>query len=383
MTTIAQNIFWIALGAIVYIYVGYPVVMFIASKLNRRSVNKSAQEPTISILIAAHNEVACIERTLDNILALDYNRDKLQVIVVSDGSIDGTDELVRGYADFGVVLLRQEPRNGKTAALNTAVAHATGEILVFSDANSLYDRSALKHLAANFSDPTVGYVTGKLGYRNTDGSLTGDGCSMYMRYENFIRDCESEVGSLVGVNGGIDAVRRRLYTDMNPDDLPDLVLPLRVVAAGYRVVYEPAALLTEDANNDPSDEYRMRVRVSLRAIWTLSDMREMLNIRRHGFYAVQLLSHKALRYLAFAFIGCAFVTAAILWNVGWIYKVAMVAQLAFALLALLGFIAERRGVRTRALSVPYYFALVNMASLQAFVKFARRERHRVWNPRLG
>jgi hypothetical protein len=112
-------------------------------------------------------------------------------------------------------------------------------------------------------------------------------------------------------------------------------------------------------------------------------MREMLNIRRHGFYAVQLLSHKALRYLAFAFIGCAFVTAAILWNVGWIYKVAMVAQLAFALLALLGFIAERRGVRTRALSVPYYFALVNMASLQAFVKFARRERHRVWNPRLG
>jgi cellulose synthase/poly-beta-1,6-N-acetylglucosamine synthase-like glycosyltransferase len=204
-----------------------------------------------------------------------------------------------------------------------------------------------------------------------------------MRYENFIRDCESEVGSLVGVNGGIDAVRRKLYTDMNPDDLPDLVLPLRVVAAGYRVVYEPAALLTEDANNNPSDEYRMRVRVSLRAIWALSDMREMLNIRRYGFYAVQLLSHKALRYLAFAFIGCAFVTAALLWNVGWIYKVAVITQLAFGLLALLGFVAERRGLKTRILSVPYYFTLVNVASLQACIKFARRQRHRVWSPRLG
>ena len=378
-----EAFFWLAVGAVAYIYAGYPLVVYLGARLRRRVITKAAQEPSVSILIAAHNEVACIERTLDNILALDYNREKLQVIVVSDGSTDGTDEVVRGYSDFGVVLLRQEPRNGKTAALNAAVAHATGEILVFSDANSLYDLSALKHLAGNFSDPAVGYVTGKLGYRNSDGSLTGDGCSMYMRYENFIRVCESEVGSLVGVNGGIDAVRRRLYTEMNPDDLPDLVLPLRVVAAGYRVIYDPAALLTEDANNNPSDEYRMRVRVSLRAIWTLSDMREMLNIRRHGFYAVQLLSHKALRYLAFAFIGCAFVTAAMLWNVGWIYKVAVITQLAFGLLALLGFIAERRGVRTRALSVPYYFALVNMASLQAFVKFACRQRHRVWSPRLG
>jgi cellulose synthase/poly-beta-1,6-N-acetylglucosamine synthase-like glycosyltransferase len=375
--------FWIAAGFVAYIYAGYPLMMYIGAKITRRGVKRVTQEPTVSILIAAHNEVAYIERTLDNILALDYNRAKLQVIVVSDGSIDGTDELVRGYADFGVVLLRQEPRNGKTAALNAAVAHATGEILVFSDANSLYDLAALRHLARNFADPSVGYVTGKLGYRNSDGSLTGDGCSMYMRYENFIRDCESEVGSLVGVNGGIDAVRRVLYTEMNPDDLPDLVLPLRVVAAGYRVVYEPDALLTEDANDNPSDEYRMRVRVSLRAIWTLSDMRAMLSIRRYGFYAVQLLSHKALRYLAFAFIGCAFVTAALLWSVSPIYRIAFGAQVLFGALAWLGYFAERYGWRYRALSVPYYFVLVNAASLQAFVKFLRGERHRVWKPRLG
>ena len=163
--------------------------------------------------IAAHNEVEHIEQTLDNILALDYNRDKLQVIVVSDGSIDGTDELVRGYADFGVVLLRQEPRNGKTAALNTAVAHATGEILVFSDANSLYDLSALKHLAGNFADPAVGYVTGKLGYRNSDGTFTVR-LPMICAMKNFIRDCESEVGSLSGSTRHRRR-RRTLYTEMN------------------------------------------------------------------------------------------------------------------------------------------------------------------------
>lgn len=381
--TALEVIFWLALGAIAYIYVGYPIVAFLGSKVRRRRVEKMTSEPPITILIAAHNEVSHIGRTLDNTLALDYDPRKLQIIVVSDGSIDGTDDVVRQYADRGVMLLRQEPRNGKTAALNAAVPHATGEVLVFADANSLYDRAALRHMVSNFADPTVGYVTGKLGYRNPDGSLTGDGCSLYMRYENFIRTCESDFGSLVGVNGGIDAVRRSLYEPMQPDDLPDLVLPLRVVSRGFRVIYEPNALLTEEANGNARDEYRMRVRVSLRAIWTLADMPDMLSVRRHGFYAIQLLSHKALRYLAFAFIVSTFVTAALLWSTAQIYRIAFVAQLAFGVLATLGFLAEQRGWQTRILSVPYYFMLVNVAALEACIKFVRRERHRVWNPRLG
>lgn len=378
-----EAFFWLAAGVVAYIYAGYPLVVYCGARLRRRAIAKAAQEPSVSILIAAFNEVRHIGKTLENTLALDYDRRLLQIIVASDGSTDGTDDVVKTFADRGVILLRQEPRNGKTAALNGAVAHATGEIVVFADANSMFDRAALRHLVSNFADPSVGYVTGKLGYRNRDGSLTGDGCSLYMRYENFIRSCETEVGSLVGVNGGIDAVRRSLYVKMNPDDLPDLVLPLRVVASGFRVVYEPKALLTEDANSNPRDEYRMRVRVSLRAIWTLADMREMLNIRRYGFYAVQLLSHKALRYLAFVFVGGVFISAALLWPVGLVYRVAFVAHLVFGLLATLGFVAERRGLKTRFLSVPYYFALVNMASLQACIKFARRQRHRVWSPRLG
>ena len=381
--SILESVFWVAAGFVGYIYLGYPLMVFVGAALRGRRVAKRSQEPSVTILIAAFNEVAHIGETLDNALTLDYDARKLQIIVVSDGSTDGTDEVVRRYADRGVMLLRQEPRNGKTAALNSAVPHATGEVLVFADANSLYDKAALRHLASNFADASVGYVTGKLGYRNRDGSMTGDGCSLYMRYENFIRNCESDLGSLVGVNGGIDAVRRSLYVPMKPDDLPDLVLPLLVVARGFRVVYEPKALLSEEANGSARDEYRMRVRVSLRAIWTLADMRSMLSVRRHGFYAVQLLSHKALRYVAFAFFVSAFASAALLWPVGQIYRIAFVAQVLFALLAWLGFLAERRGMKVRILSVPFYFVLVNVAALQACIKFARRQRHRVWSPRLG
>jgi cellulose synthase/poly-beta-1,6-N-acetylglucosamine synthase-like glycosyltransferase len=383
MTLALEWIFWIAVVGIAYVYFGYPLLVYVGSRLFNRPVRKVDHQPTVSIVIAAYNEVAHIGETLENKLALDYPVASLQIIVVSDGSSDGTDDVARRFESRGVRVLRQEPRNGKTGALNLALRHATGDVVVFADANSLYAKDALRHLVSNFADPTVGYVTGKLAYLNSDGSMTGDGCSMYMKYENFIRTCESAIGSLVGVNGGIDAVRRSLYSPMDPDDLPDLVLPLRVVARGYRVVYEPAAVLSEPANANASDEYRMRVRVALRALWTLADMPSLMSIRQYGFYAWQLLSHKALRYLGFLFMAVMFVATILLWPVGAFYKVVLVGELAFIGSALLGFAAERSGQPNRLLSVPYYFVLVNAAASQAFVKFLRGERHRMWKPRLG
>jgi cellulose synthase/poly-beta-1,6-N-acetylglucosamine synthase-like glycosyltransferase len=282
-----------------------------------------------------------------------------------------------------VIGLRQEPRNGKTSALNLAVRHATGDVLVFADANSLHEPGALRHLVSNLSDPAVGYVTGRLVYQNPEGAITADGCGLYMRYENAIRTAESAVGSLVGVNGGIDAVRGDLYEPMGDDDLPDLVLPLSVVARGYRVVYEPLALASEVAHADSRDEYRMRVRVSLRALWTLADMRSLLNVRRYGFFALQLFSHKALRYAAPVFLLTVLLTSGVLSMAGRLYEFAFVMQLAFLAAAGIGYLAERRGRTARLLSVPFYFVLVNAAATQAFVKFLKGERHRVWQPRLG
>jgi cellulose synthase/poly-beta-1,6-N-acetylglucosamine synthase-like glycosyltransferase len=383
MILLLEILFWLMAAILAYVYVGYPLLVYVGGRIMQATVDKRSQQPSVSILIAAYNEAAHIGATLENKLALDYPGDRLQIIVVSDGSTDGTDAIVAGFAARGVIGLRQEPRNGKTSALNLALAHATGEVIVFADANSLYAPESLRHLIRNFADPRVGYVTGTLGYVNQDGTMTGDGCSLYMRYENFIRTSETQLGSVVGVNGGIDAVRRSLFQPMKADDLPDLVLPLRVIAQGYRVVYEPAAILSETANASRADEYKMRVRVSLRALWTLAEMPDMLSVPRHGFYAIQLISHKALRYLAFVFMIGTFATALLLAPHGPVYAAAFIAQMAFALGAALGFVAERHGWHNRALSIPYYFVLVNAAASAACVKFITGQRSRTWQPRIG
>ena len=183
---------------------------------------------------------------------------------------------------------------------------------MFSDANSLYDVDSLKYLVARFNDPLVGYVTGKMIYINPEGTSIGDGCSAYMKYENKLREIETKLGSVVGVDGGIDAMRKDLYTSLKAHQLPDFVQPLKVIEKGYRVVYEPLALLKEATLQQSQDEYRMRVRVTLRALWALRDMSHLLIGEAGVLFAWQLWSHKALRYLVFIFLISTFLSNAFL-----------------------------------------------------------------------
>ena len=244
-----------------YIYVGYPMILIVLSFFLNKKVKKGDFKPTVSILISAYNEAQSIAKTLENKLALVYPKDKLEIIVISDGSTDETDQIVKRFEPNGVKLMRQEPRAGKTAALNLGVTHATGEIIVFCDANSIYEEKALTHLTKNFNDPGVGYVTGKMIYIRPDDGRTGDGCSAYMKYENFLRLVETRAGSIAGVDGGVDAVRKKLYKPMSPDQLPDFVLPLKIIEQGYRVIYEPDAVLKEPALNASKDEYNTHTHV--------------------------------------------------------------------------------------------------------------------------
>ena len=378
-----EFLFWFSLGAVVYTYAGYPLLVWLLGRLWRMTVRKTDFEPFVSILIAAHNEEAAIAQTIHNKLGLDYPMDRLEVIVVSDASTDRTDEIARSFAPHGVVVLRQEPRNGKSAALNLAVERARGEILVFADANSVYERKALRRLVGNFADPTVGYVTGTLAYVSREHSMTGEGCGRYIRYENLLRRSETRVGSVVGVNGGVDAMRRPLYRRLSPDDLPDLVLPFSVVEAGYRVVYEPEAIASEPVLTRSADEYRMRVRVSLRALWTLVEMRRLLNPLRFGFYSIQVVSHKVLRYLAGPLLAACYCSLLALWDAGFFYRMAFVVQSLLLLAGTLGLASERMGRPLQLLSIPSYFLLINCAAVDAIVKLVRGERRVVWQPRLG
>lgn len=376
-----ELLFFSSLIMLFYIYFGYPTLVLLLSSIRPKQVKKGFYQPKVTILIAAFNEESHIEATIKNKLELSYPKEAIEIIVISDASTDNTDDIVKKYVNEGVRLLRQEPRSGKTAALNLGVQRAAGEILVFSDANSIYEHNALAFLVRNFNDPEIGYVTGKMVYTNPDGTVIGDGCSAYMKYENYLRKLETKVGSIVGVDGGVDAVRKSLYQPMNPEQLPDFVLPLRVIEQGYRVVYEPMAILREPALQSSKDEYKMRVRVSLRALWALYDMKHLLNIKRYTVFSLELFSHKYLRYMAFIFLISLYVSNIALLGENNYFKILFVVQNLFYLAVLLSFTLERLGWSSRILYVPYYFTLINLASAHAFIKFITGQKQVIWTPR--
>jgi glycosyltransferase involved in cell wall biosynthesis len=382
-----ELVFWLSLLLVVYVYVGYPALVAVAA-LRPWVVRKDPGHlPAVSILIPAYNEAAHIERALRNKLALDYPADRLEIRVVSDASDDGTDDIVQRVAAVSsvpVLLHRQVPRRGKTAGINALVRQATGEILAFADANSLWAPDALRQLVANFADENVGYVTGKMVYTQADESVVGDGCSQYMRFENWLRERETAMGSIVGVDGGIDAMRRSLYRPPRDDQLPDFVQPLMVVEQGRRVIYDPAAILKEPVLEDSSSEFAMRVRVALRALWGLKDMAHLMNPLRYGLFALQLISHKLLRYLAFVPLVTLMVAHAALLTDGAFYALTGVAHAGFYLLAYLGHRRAQSGGEVPAwVAVPYYFVLLNLACAYAAAAFLRGERRTLWVPRKG
>ncbi|QCF26298.1 glycosyltransferase family 2 protein [Hydrocarboniclastica marina] len=381
-----ELLFWISAAVVVYVYLGYPAITALLSLRKHPRRKNRHYQPKVSILIAAYNEEKDIAATLHNKIAQNYPADRLEVLVVSDESTDETDAIVEriaAEAPFPIRLFRQIPRKGKTSGLNMIVPEATGEIIIFSDANSQWAPDAVAQLAANFADTAIGYVTGKMVYTHADGSLIGDGCSAYMKYENQVREWETDMGSVVGVDGGIDAMRKSLYEPLRADQLPDFVQPLKVVEKGYRVVYEPRALLKEPANDDTDSEFSMRVRVSLRAIWALKDMSHLMSIPAYGVFAFQLISHKLLRYYAFVPLALLALVSVILADEGGWYTLGFLAQVAFYAAAWMGYQRRAEGDLPVYLAIPLYFALLNLACFQAALAFRRGEKKVLWNPRKG
>ncbi len=388
MTTlsICISLFWLSLAWVGWVYVGYPLAAQLIHRLAGKQLRRASFTPRVSILIAAHNEESCIAATLDNKLNLDYPADQLEILVISDSSTDRTDAIVSGIAESSpipVKLIRQDNHAGKTAALNLAVPQATGSILVFSDANSIYAPDAIARLAENFSDSRVGYVTGRMLYQTETDAGISEGCSAYMQYENFLREAETGIGSVIGVDGGIDAVRADLYVTMEADDLPDFMLPLSVAERGYKVAYDPRAKLYEQALEDARDEFKMRVRVSLRAMWTLWKKRQLLNPLRYGTLAIQLWSHKVMRYLCFIPAFALWPLSAVLSTSHWMYMLAFVIQTAVYAALLLRLTEGADGLLPKILNLARYFTLLNLACAVALVKFFRGERKAVWSPRTG
>lgn len=376
-----EIVFWSSAVALCYTYVGYPLLVLAASLLRARTVNRSAFEPMVSVVITAYNEEKDLRQKLENTLALDYPWEKLEVIVASDCSTDATDDIVREFAARGVRLHRQPERLGKTAAQNAAVEVARGEVILFSDATTLYQPEVLRAMTPNFADATVGCVAGRLVYVDPAQSGVGHGARSYWSYETFLKRHESRACSLIGASGCLYAVRRAAYVPMYNEAGSDFLIATKMVEQGLRAVYEPAAICTEETNRRADWELKMRVRIITQTYTDLWRHRAMMNPLRSGFYAIQLFSHKVLRYFVPVFLLLILFTSSVLAPFSRFYAAALAAQLCFYAVALFAALLERAGVhRLSVLALPHYFMLANIASLIAGYKFLRGERYARWEP---
>jgi len=374
--------FWLSVFLILYPNIIYPSLVYLIGLIRPRLLKRRSWLPSVTVMIPAYNESQNIAATIQNKLEQDYPSDRLEIIVISDGSTDGTDEIVREFSTKNVRLIRREQREGKAAGLNEGVRHASGEILVFSDANSLFVPDAIRLMMENFADPEVGYVTGNLTYKIRSDGIAGNGCSAYMKYENALRTLETRAGSIIGVNGGVDAIRRELYRDVPRHLITDFVLPLQVISTKHRVVYDERVHSFEVANSELGSEFRMRTRVGLRALQGIAYMRRLCNPVNYPWAAFGLISHKLIRYFSFLFLPIAFVTNLMLVSfLG--YAASFVAQMMVYLLALLGWRKDLLGPFSKLTLIPTYFLMTNAAFAVAAFKFFQGETMATWQPRAG
>jgi cellulose synthase/poly-beta-1,6-N-acetylglucosamine synthase-like glycosyltransferase len=332
------------------------------------------------VIITAFNEEQALAAKLENTLALDYPSASLEIMVASDCSSDRTDEIAREFAARGVRLHRQPQRLGKTAAQNAAVEQASGEIIVFSDATTFYQKDVLQRMMPNFADPTVGCVTGRLIYTDSTRSSVGHGARSYWGYESFLRQHESYVRSLIGVCGCLYAVRRSAYKPLYHEACSDFVIATKMVEQGLRAVYEPTAICIEETNVQANKELTTRVRIITQTFADLWRNRAMMNPMISGFYAVQLVSHKVLRYLVPIFLIAILAASAVLASSSMFFAFILAAQIGFYIAAGLAGLLERSGLHSRLLAIPHYFVLGNLASMIAFYQFMRGERYIRWDP---
>lgn len=375
-------LFWGSVLTVLCTYALFPVVVFVRALIRARPHAAADITPRVSMIIAARNEAANIGAKLENVLSLEYPSDLLEVLIASDGSDDATDEIVQRYADRGVRLLSL-PRLGKASALNAAADSAEGEILVFSDANSLYAQDALLALVRPFADPLVGGVAGDQRYTTAGaGDAMAAGERRYWDFDRMLKNAESRAGNVISATGAIYALRRSLFRPVPDGVTDDFFTSTGVIAQGHRLVFAPQAVAFEPVAATAELEFGRKVRVITRGLRGVLLRRELLDPRSYGFYAVQLLAHKVLRRLMVFPLAIAGATSPLLWRRGRIYRLATALQAAVYGLGATGLLLARNPLgRRKALVLPAFFCFVNLAALKATWNLLRGRRIDRWEPR--
>ena len=375
MTAVVETIFWVSVAGLAYTFIGYAALVCVGARLRPRPIRRANVEPDLSVVIAVHNEAAIIGARIENCLALDYPADHLEIVIASDGSTDATVEVARRYErppDPGpaVRVVAYPWRRGKPSILNDTVPHCRGEVIVLGDARQRYDADAVRRLAENFADPTVGSASGELSLLNEAGVAVGEGVGAYWRYEKLLRRAESALDSTIGATGAIYAIRRRLFEPIPADTLlDDVVIPVRIARRGFRVVFDARARAWDRAATTARQEYIRKVR-TIGGVAQLFTRECWLLLPTHRLW-LQVVSHKGLRLLAPFLMAAALGTCAMLAPRSPLYAAVFTAQVAFYGAAILGgLLRGGRGRMARLLAVPYAFCLLNGTTVVALTRFA-------------
>jgi cellulose synthase/poly-beta-1,6-N-acetylglucosamine synthase-like glycosyltransferase len=371
-------LFWLSLLILAYVYAGYPALAWLRAVLLPRPYHRAPIEPTVTVVIAAYNEIDRIAGRIDNLLELDYPREKLELVIASDGSTDGTVEMARHYESDGVIVRAFPTRRGKAALLNDVVPSARGQIVVLGDARQTFEPGALRALVAGFADPQVGGVSGELMMApSPSGAGFGKGVGCYWRYEKLIRRSESRANATVGATGAIYAIRRALFEPIPEDTiLDDVVIPLRIVREGYRVVFEPAARAYDVASATPRQEFVRKVRTIAGTFQLLAREAWLFDPTRNPLW-LETISHKALR-LATPLLQAAVLGASVVLADAQPYRALLGAQVLFYIAAATGH--NRRWARrsTYVVTVPYTICVLSWATVVGFVQFVTRRQKATW-----
>jgi glycosyltransferase involved in cell wall biosynthesis len=389
-------VFWMSIGLLFYVYVGYPVVAIVRARVRPQPIARAVERrshpstipfpdrrgqrlvPRVSIVVVAYNEASSIEARLENLLSLDYPADRLEILVGSDGSTDDTVERARRYQRFGVRVQPFTGRRGKPAVLNALVPHASGDIVLFADARQRFEPATLRAIVADFNDTSVGAVSGELMLETADTAAhAGRGAALYWRYEKAIRSAESRTDSTVGATGAIYAIRRSLFVTI-PDDtlLDDVLIPLRIVQQGYRVVFEPAARAFDSTSTTAQQEFGRKARTIAGTFQLFARERWLFDPRRNRLWFATM-SHKGLRLLLPALHAGALaanIAAAGVWPYQWL----LMAQAAFYAAAFAGAIQRRGRHPIKLFTVPYTLCLLCWADVVGFYRFAANRQPVTW-----
>ena len=370
-------LFWISFCVIFYVYFIYPSLIYLYSKVCSKNFTNHEIFPPLSIIITAYNEEFDIASKLENTLSLDYPKEKLEIIVGSDGSTDKTNDIVKTFEKKGVKLLAFSDNRGKTMTQNDCVGIAKNNIIVFMDAASFCNKNSLKTLVSRFSDSRVGAVAGRIEFVASKDNIVTQSQGAYWRYEQFLKKSESNIGSLVGVDGPLYAIKKELYVPLSSDMISDLITPLLVIKQGYSVVLASDAVTYEVATSSSKDEKNTRRRVVLRGLIGLFRYHSLMNPFKHTILAWQIISHKILRWLVGVFFIIMILAAACLAS-NQFYLIILFLILAFLSLAFVGY--KYPGIKKPYFVIPYYFMLVNWAAMLGVYDFIKGKRIVTWKP---